>query len=121
MQLTLDSDTLIIKLSGFERLWSFHLSQSILVPFAHIQQVSTTQPQSDWFDLRAPGTALPGVIKAGTYYTRNGREFWYVTRKADYLTLSLRDEYYKRIVLSLENAAAWAEQINRLITRTGIA
>lgn len=115
MQLTLNSDALVLELSGFERLWSFHLSKSIFVPLAHIQQVSTEEPQSDWLDLRAPGTALPGVIKAGTYYTRNGREFWYVTRKSSYLILSLRDEYYKRIVLSSENAEVWAEQINRAI------
>ena len=28
-----------------------------------------------------PVTFIPGVIKAGTYLTNRGKEFWYVTRK----------------------------------------
>jgi len=44
------------------------------------------------------GTYLPEVIKAGTYYTPRGKEFWYVTKKGC-LVLELRDEPYKRIIL----------------------
>lgn len=114
MHLHLTVDQLVIELTGTERFWAFHLGKTITVPLNHIQQVSTEIPQSHWSDLRVPGTALPGVIKAGTYYTRNGREFWYATRTPHFLTLTLSpEEYYKRIVLTLEDNEIWAEQIRQ--------
>ncbi|MBD1913753.1 MULTISPECIES: hypothetical protein [unclassified Leptolyngbya] len=110
MYLTLNPTHLYIHLEGYERLWSFHLGSCIEVPLNHIAQVSTDLPLSTWRELRAPGTSLPGVIKAGTYYTERGREFWYVT-KPSVLTIDVRDNYYKRIVLSLHDNEAWRAEI----------
>jgi hypothetical protein len=59
----------------------------------------------------APGTFLPGAIKAGTYYTPRGREFWYVTKDKDYLVLELQDEPFKKIILTLEQNQLWVQRI----------
>lgn len=114
MHLHLTTDQLVIELTGTERLWAFHVGKTIMVPLSHIRQVSTEAPQGHWSDLRAPGTFMPGVIKAGTYYTRNGREFWYAINTPHFLTLNLSEkEYYKRIVLTLEDNENWADQIRQ--------
>lgn len=116
MNLNLSQDKLEIELEWFEQLWAFTLHKLIELPLNHITRVTTAEPQSNWAEIRAPGTFLPGVIKAGTYYTGQGREFWYVTADRNYLTLELQEEFYQRIILTLPNSESntvWTERINQ--------
>jgi hypothetical protein len=120
MKLNLTTDRLTIELEWYEQLWAVTLERQMHISLARIVRATTEEPQSNWSELRAPGTFLPGVIKAGTYYTKQGKEFWYVTSDRDYLTLELRDEPYRRIVLTIPDNNVWAERITRSLTEIGI-
>ncbi|PSN12851.1 hypothetical protein C7271_23095 [filamentous cyanobacterium CCP5] len=113
MQLDLTLNQLTIQLEWYEQLWAFTLHNQIAIPLAHIVRATTEEPPSRWTDLRAPGTHLPGVIKAGTYYTRQGREFWYATTDQKFLVLELRDEAYQKIVLTPDDHQTWADRISQ--------
>jgi hypothetical protein len=113
MQLSLTDEQLIIHLDWYERLLAFHAGAMIEVPVAAITHVGIERPAFTWRTIRAPGTALPGVIAAGTFYTPTGREFWYITRDRDYLVLDTPGEYYKRLVLTLDDHLIWAERLQR--------
>lgn len=113
MQLSITGNQLSIDLEWYEQLWAFTLNKTISIPLAHIETVTGIEPQSNWAEIRAPGTFLPGIIKAGTYYTRRGKEFWYVTKDKDYLTLELIEEPYNRIILTLDNSQTWIDRINQ--------
>lgn len=113
MQLEISGDRLKINLDIWERIWAFYFNADLEVPLNHITQVKTEEPCSGWMDVRLPGTFLPGVIKAGTYYTGHGREFWYATRNGEYLTLELENEFYKKIVLTIDDNQLWADRINQ--------
>ena len=119
MQLSLNQNQLVIQLDWYEQLLAFTLHNPIVIPLDHLLQVTAEEPQSRWTDLRAPGTHLPGVIKAGTYYTRHGREFWYVTADRKFLVLELREEPYQKIVLTLENNHDWVDRITHAKNITG--
>ena len=82
------------------------------IPLENIVEVGTEAHRTGWKETRAPGTHLPGVIKAGTYYTPRGKEFWYVTEKG-VLVLELENETYKRIVLSIDGNTEWAARIRK--------
>ncbi|MGJ3246504.1 MAG: hypothetical protein ACFE0I_10560 [Elainellaceae cyanobacterium] len=112
MQLELTPDYLNIHLTWYEQLLAFYMAERIKIPLEKITNVSTGPPEFTWRAVRLPGTSLPGVISAGTYYTHNGREFWYITSQTC-LTLIVEDEYFKRIVLTLENPGYWADQIQQ--------
>ncbi|MBW4520132.1 MAG: hypothetical protein KME16_10590 [Scytolyngbya sp. HA4215-MV1] len=112
MNLALTPTHLTISLEWYEQLWAFTLTQQFVIPLTHIIRATTEEPQSNWAEIRAPGTFLPGVIKAGTYYTRQGKDFWYVNDDKNYLTLELRNESYNRIILTLPESAFWAERIH---------
>jgi len=86
------------------------------IPLENIVKVGTEAHRTGWREIRAPGTYLPGVIKAGTYYTPRGREFWYVTEKG-VLVLELENETYKRIVLSIDDNEEWAERIKKATSK----
>ena len=98
---------------------SFSLSKKILsvkgsfkIPLKHIVRVTTLKPKQTWKEIKAPGTFIPGLIKAGTYYTDKGREFWFVTKGKKILNLELKNESYKRIILGLDSNVKWAKKIS---------
>jgi hypothetical protein len=113
MHLSLNQNKLTIDLDWYEQLFAFTLNKRLEVALDHIVRVSTEKPQSNWKEIRAPGTFLPGVIKAGTYYTGHGQEFWYVTASHQYLILELQNEPYKRMIFTLDRNEFWAEEIIR--------
>jgi hypothetical protein len=121
MQLVLDADRLELSLEGWEHLWAFRLGH-FSVPLAHVVRAEASRPPWTWKTIRAPGTAVPGLIKAGTYYTAEGREFWYVVRSPwkqplTPLTIELRGEPFERLVVSIDDARGWAERINAALAR----
>ena len=100
MHLQILNGNLVINLSFWENIWGFH--GSFRIPLSHIRELKHEIPVTSWKDIRIPGTFIPGVIKAGTYYTPRGKEFWYVTRWGKQnVTIELQNERYKRIVLGL--------------------
>jgi hypothetical protein len=115
MKLYLESDRLTIELEWYEQFWAVTLEQQLHIPLTNIDRVSTTEPQTTWMEVRAPGTFVPGVIKAGTYYQKGSKKFWYVTSDKNYLTLELHNESYRQIVITIPDNVAWEERINRAL------
>lgn len=94
---------LTIQFEPWERVWAIHPSKEIQIPVEHITRAWLGMPKSSWKELRVPGSFIPGLIKAGTYITPRGKEFWYVTRKKQYaVTIELTGEPYARLVLGVE-------------------
>ena len=114
MKLTIYNGKLKIDLRDREKVLA--IKRDFEIPLEHIVEVKTEAPTTSWREIRAPGTYLPGVIKAGTYYTPRGKEFWYVTKKGC-LVLELRDEPYKRIILSVDRYKQWAERIKKAVSK----
>jgi hypothetical protein len=115
MELSIIDDRLQIEFSLKEQLLAVRFHKIWQIPLTHIIQVTTDLPPNNWKEIRAPGSFVPGLIKAGTYYTDRGKEFWYVTKKDDFgnvLNIELEDEDYKRIVLNdIENNQEWLQQL----------
>ncbi|MEM7770478.1 MAG: hypothetical protein AAF327_08205 [Cyanobacteria bacterium P01_A01_bin.37] len=115
MNLHLNSTDLTIQLDWQERLWACYLGPTLTIPISSICSISTDAPEMEWYALRAPGTAIPGGFTAGTYYAKRGREFWYVTRRSDFLVIGLEGEYYKRVVLTTTENNHYSDQLNEIL------
>ncbi|OIO52705.1 hypothetical protein COY93_01105 [Candidatus Uhrbacteria bacterium CG_4_10_14_0_8_um_filter_58_22] len=102
MKLRIENDRLNIELSTGEKLCSCR--RTLSVSLRSVRSIEDGVPEPRLLEMRVPGTFIPGVIKAGTYWTRRGKEFWFVTRgKSDYVTLELDDSAsFRRIVLGLD-------------------
>jgi hypothetical protein len=103
-----------IEFTPSEKILSIH--GSIDIPISHITKVSGELLDPTWKEIRMPGTSLPGVIKAGTYMTDRGAEFWYVTRNKKILRIELRDNFYKRVVLGLDDNSFWLDELAKNIS-----
>lgn len=113
MRLKMENDALYIRLNPLEIALSqhgpFHIS------YGNITGASTEKPERDWGQIRAPGTHIPFLIKAGTYHGRQGREFWYATIGMPYIVIGLRAWDFDRIVMTMSDTDAWAARINEKI------
>ncbi|BAB74994.1 hypothetical protein ACN23B_16555 [Anabaena sp. FACHB-709] len=114
MQLNIVEDKLQLEFTWQEQLLAVRFQKLWLIPLAHIKQTTITKPQSSWKELRAPGSFIPGIIKAGTYYTERGKEFWYVNRDNSYLNIELQDESYERIILTIDNSNYWLQKLTQV-------
>ena len=52
---------------------------------------------------RIPGTYIPWIISAGTYYGRKRKEFWDVTSWGTSVELELENEKYTKVIVDVEN------------------
>lgn len=116
MKLSLEENTLHIKLNILENIFSLH--GSLQVPLDLIVRASTEKPEGEFGQIRAPGTHIPFLLKAGTFFAGNNREFWFKTIGRPYLVIDTNGGDYNRIVLTKGDNAAWAERINKALKST---
>jgi hypothetical protein len=96
-------DALIVHVRGMDRLFSFE--RRLKIPLSHVlgavadPRVSLAHSKA----LRAPGTYLPGVITAGTFYQEGDRVFWDVHKPEQAIVIRLEDERYSRLVIEVED------------------
>ena len=118
MKISFQNDKLKIELKLWEKIFSVKTSD-IEIALKSIKCVSTEKPKFTWKWLRCPGTFLPGVIAAGTYYAKREdkweKEFWCLTRGRKLLVLELKDEKYTRIILGVNDNNYWKMMIDGMI------
>ena len=120
MHLRVENGTLHIDFTFWEKVWSLH--RSFVIPLEHVREVKHGLPKSTWWEVKMPGSFIPGVIKAGTFITRQGKEFWSVTRWGkQHITIELDHEKYRRIILALPMGELIPFQLEKLRNRVLIA
>ena len=111
IELRIQDESLRITLSGRDRMYT--LRRSIEVPLSSI--VVALDLERDALEtpgmIRAPGTSLPGRIKAGTFRSKDRKEFWDVRHADRVLALVLRDHELARIVLEVADPEVEATRI----------
>jgi hypothetical protein len=119
MRISIGNKSVVVSLSPLEKLLSFRFTD-IVIPYSSIRSFfNATPPHTTWNEFRFPGSFLPRVIKAGTFYSSRGKEFWYVSyfRSPFYLTVELNDSRYDRIILSNANV----QNIGNQLQAAGVA
>ncbi len=102
-----------IHISGWDKF--FALKGTVSFPHASITQVYEYDQSISPPWLKNPGTAIPGVIIAGSYQNLGDRkEFWCTHFKGNTIVIDLEHEHYNRIVLDLPENQLVSEWIDRL-------
>ena len=109
MELKIVNGILKIQFTTAEKILSVHGSMEI--PVSKITEVTRMLLDPTWKEIRMPGTNLPGIIKAGSYFTNRGKEFWYLTWGKEGLRIGLRDQTYKRIILGIDDSSFWIAKL----------
>lgn len=101
VSLTIGDDVLGIEMHGADKLWSLH--SHIDIPLRNVQGIrrDPDRVRQRWSGLRAPGTWIPGFVKAGTFHKDGKSVFFDVHDPASTVIIELRDERYSELVLEV--------------------
>lgn len=102
-EVELTGDVLIVHGRGMDQLWA--LKSRLEIPLAHVVGAKAdAEAARGWRKgIRAPGTHIPGVIAAGTFYREGEKVFWDVHDPAKAIRVELEDEGYARLVTEVDD------------------
>ena len=117
VDLSIFDGKLRLHVQGADQLWAF--KSSLEIPLAHIAEVRADPAIAHgwWHGLRMPGTNLPGVITAGTFYQDGKRLFWDVHNPDNTVVIELKDERYAELIVEVVNPNAAVELVKTALTR----
>lgn len=116
----LTPDKLAIHLTGADTFFSLRSQLEIWlahVVSAEIDPVARQEWQKWYLGLRLPGTHVPGVIAAGTFYKHGEWVFWDVHNPEKAITINLAHDMYSKLVIEVDDPAATVAAIQQAIAQ----
>ena len=106
VDLSIVEGKLTLHVRGADGLWAF--KSSLEIPLAHVAGVrADAEAARGWYHgIRMPGTNVPGVITAGTFYQDGKRVFWDVHHPEKTIVIDLHDERYNELVVEVDDPEA---------------
>ncbi len=116
-RLSIDQGVLTIDLSPWDKFLAVH--GSLHIPLQHVRAVQIAD-QGAWSHgwTKLIGTSIPGVKKAGTFFSGDGLVFCDYSTGDSCLEIDLTNETYRKIIVQLdtsEDPAATTARINAAI------
>ncbi|HKB08993.1 MAG TPA: hypothetical protein VKD69_00010 [Vicinamibacterales bacterium] len=117
VKITVDGDQAVFEVQGFDKLWAFR--SRLQFPLAHIEAVDANEDQVGrwWHGFKLLGTAVPGLLGAGTFYYDGELVFWDVHDPSRAIVLTLDHERYKKLIVQVEDPSAAVAQLKSAIAR----
>ena len=117
VNLQIDGDRVTVKVLGLHKIWAFRSSLTFRVSNVVDVRFDPGVTVGLYRGLRMPGTHIPGVVVAGTYYREKRKEFWDVGKIENSIVIDLQSETYDRLVIEtrdpLETIALLTEAMER--------
>jgi len=102
VNLTVTDDEFIFNLKGLHKIWA--LKSNINIPEENIVQAYQNEEElNSWRGWRIPGTYIPYLITAGTFYRKGNRNFWDVMNTKKTIIVELKDSFYNKLYIEVEN------------------
>lgn len=113
VDLEVQDGNLLLHVKGADQLWA--LRSSLEVPLAHVAGIrADPEVARGWFHgLKVPGTNIPGVITAGTFYQHGNFVFRDVHRPEKTVVIDLHDERYQSLIVEVADPAAAVALVER--------
>lgn len=111
-------DKLVFNVEGADKLWA--LKSSLEIPLQHVVSVrADPEAAKGWYHgLRLPGSNIPGVLTAGTFYQDGKRVFWDVHHPQNAIVVELRDERYNELIVEVADPVATVDLISGSLGRS---
>ena len=103
------------QVEGWDRLWA--LKSQLEIPLAHVRDArADPEPARGWWHgLRLPGTQIPGLLTAGSFYQNGGFVFYDVHDPERTVVIELDHEHYERLVIEVEDPEAVVKTLRSAI------
>ncbi|TAH44276.1 MAG: hypothetical protein EYC69_00290 [Bacteroidetes bacterium] len=102
VSITKHEDKFIFEVKGLHKLWAF--KSELRIPVSHVSRAHQDFGKAGfWKGWRMPGTHIPYLITAGTFYLDGDKIFWDVVDKEKAIVVDLIDEDYKQLIIEVED------------------
>ncbi|MCP5514230.1 MAG: hypothetical protein H7A26_02060 [Spirochaetales bacterium] len=102
-------DSIIIRITGWDRV--FALKSSVTIPRKCITRAYALDDSLKPPFFRCPGTGIPKILIAGTFYDFKRKEFWLVHFSNKALVLDLKGFRYTRVVVDTSELESILEML----------
>ncbi|MES2306328.1 MAG: hypothetical protein V4558_12510 [Gemmatimonadota bacterium] len=118
VEVTITGDTIRCDVQGWHKLWA--LRSQLEFPLAHVRSVrhDAEAARGWWHGMKMPGTNIPGILTAGTFYQHEGAVFYDIQDPEHAVVLELDHEHFARLVIEVEDPAATVAMIRDAMART---
>src|SRR6476646_5743582 len=115
VSVVIQGDRVRFEVEGWHKLWA--LKSQLEIPSSHILAVrADPEPARGWWHgLRLPGTQIPGLLTAGSFYQSDGFVFYDVHDPERTVVIDLDHEHYRRLVIEVENPAEVVALLNERV------
>ena len=117
--LAVDGDVLDVQVIGSHKLWA--MKSNLRIPLSDIRDIRHDPERAKRFipGLKLPGTHIPFVYTAGTYYQADFRpDFWSVRDPSNAIVIQCaRDAAYDEIIVEVEDPAESLTRIRAALPR----
>ncbi|MGA3125524.1 MAG: hypothetical protein ABSD13_02335 [Candidatus Korobacteraceae bacterium] len=106
VDLSVADGKLVLHVHGADKLWAF--KSSLEIPLQHVAGIRADPSiaRGWWHGIRMPGTSIPGVMTAGTFYEYGKRIFWDVHNPDNTVVIDLLDERYNELIVEVAEPEA---------------
>lgn len=95
----------IFEVNGMHKLWA--LKSQLTIPAEHILNAhQDSESIKGWRGWKLPGTFIPSIITAGTFYKDGKKIFWDASNIEKCIIVDLKDEDYNQLIIEVENPAS---------------
>ena len=115
VEISMEGDRIRFDVQGWDQLWAF--KSQLEFPLGHVRSVRKDAEiaRGWWHGLRMPGTEVPGLLTAGTFYQRDGAVFYDVHDPERTIVFELEHEHYRRLVVEVADPAGTVSAVNRAL------
>ena len=120
VELSISGGNLLLHVQGADRLWA--LKSSLEIPLQHVAGIRADPSiaRGWWHGIKMPGTSIPGVITAGTFYQHGQRVFWDVHNPENTIVIELRDERYDELIVEVVDPQLTVESVRAALPNRGV-
>ena len=102
--ITKQENNFVFTVNGMHKLWAF--KSQLTIPAENILSVDTNlESVKGWKGSRMPGTYIPSVLTAGTFYKEGNKIFWDAANMQKCIIVHLKDEEYQQLIIEVQDPA----------------
>ena len=120
VELSISGGNLELHVRGADKLWA--LKSSLEIPLRHIAGIRADPSVAHgwWHGIKLPGTNIPGVLTAGTFYQHGKRVFWDVHNPGNTVVIGLRDERYDELIVEVADPQVTVDLVRAALPDSGV-
>jgi hypothetical protein len=121
VNLTVTGDRLTLQVKGLDRLWAMRSRLDIPLASVRAVRIDPQVARGLWKGVSAPGTHIPGLIIAGTFYQDDKRIFWDVHDPNKTVVIDLVGQRYDQLIVEVSDPTSVVTMLERAIDAAGPA